>query len=233
MKRMWLAALTMAAIGGTARGEDWPQWMGPQRDDVWRETGILEKFPKDGPKVLWREPCGYGYAGPAVADGKVYVPDFIPEKSDEFPKRINNPFNNKEPIAGKERLVCRDAKTGKEIWTKEYDCEYKVQYPGGPRCTPTVHDGKVYTVGAMGNLTCWDATSGSVLWSKDFKKDYGAKTAQWGFAGHPLIIGDKLICAVGGNKATVVAFDRNTGKELWKSLNASQLGYSSPALFEA
>jgi outer membrane protein assembly factor BamB len=206
--------------------------MGPNRDDVWRETGIVEKFPSGGPKVLWREKCAWGYAGPAVANGKVYVSDFVPANEADFPKRINAPFAV-QPVAGKERIVCRDAKSGKEIWTHEYACEYKLSYPGGPRCTPTIHDGKVYTVGAMGNLTCLDAEKGGApIWSKDFKKDYGAKTAMWGFAGHPLVVGDKLICGVGGKEATVVAYDRNTGKEIWKALNASELGYSSPVLVE-
>src|SRR6185436_714651 len=97
-----------------------------------------------------------------------------PEKPDDFPERSKNPFNTK-PIAGKERILCRDAKTGKEIWKHEYECEYKLSYPGGPRCTPTVHDGKVYAVGAMGHLFCLDAAKGTEICSKDFQKDYGLK----------------------------------------------------------
>ena len=125
---------------------------------------------------------------------------------------------------GKERILCLDAKTGKQVWKHEYDCPYTVSYPAGPRCTPTVHDGKVYFLGAEGNLTCLDADKGTVVWSKDFKKDYGAKTAIWGFAGHPLVDGKKLICVVGGEGSCVVAFDKDTGKELWKALTAAEPG---------
>lgn len=230
MKRIgWLMALILVA--GQVRGDDWPQWLGPQRDGIWRETGIVEKLPEGGPKVLWRTPVELGYAGPAVAHGKVYVPDFLPEREVTFAKD-NNPGRATE-LKGKERILCLDAKTGKEIWKHEYDCYYKVSYPGGPRCTPTVHDGKVYTLGSMGHFYCLDAEKGTVIWSKDFVKDYGATVPHWGFCGHPLVEGDRVYCIVGGENATAVAFDRNTGKEIWKALNARHPGYSAPEMIEA
>ena len=134
---------------------------------------------------------------------------------------------------GKERVLCLEAKTGKEVWKHEYDCTYEVSYPAGPRCTPTVHDGKVYALGTEGNLYCLDAKKGAVLWSKDFKKDYGAKTPIWGHCGHPLVDGKKLICTVGGKGSVVVAFDKDSGKELWKALDATELGYSPPTMITA
>src|SRR5258708_7320083 len=131
-----------------ARADDWPQWMGPNRDAIWAESGIIEKFPPSGPKVLWRASVAWGYAGPAVANGRVYVPDFV---TDADVRKMSNP-QKKDPVKGTERLLCLDAKTGKEIWKREDQRSYAISYPAGPRCTPTVYDGKVYTLGAEGNL---------------------------------------------------------------------------------
>jgi hypothetical protein len=223
----WLLTLSLAAAA--ARADDWPQWLGPQRDGVWRETGLLDNFPEGGPKVLWRVPIRGGYAGPAVASERVYVTDFVPDA--DLPKRNNAMGRSK--INGKERVLCLDARDGKQLWTHQYDCPYAISYPAGPRCTPTVAGGKVYTLGAMGNLLCLDAAKGTLLWSKDFQKDYRAKVPMWGFAGHPLVEGDKLICLVGGKDSVAVAFDKDTGKEKWKALSASEPGYSAPMLIEA
>ena len=112
--------------------DDWPQWLGPKRDSVWPETGIIDKFPEGGPKVLWREPISGGFTGPAVADGKVYVADYLTEG--DVKKEVYDRTNFK----GKERLLCLDAKTGEPVWKYEYDCNYTVSFPIGPRCTPTV-----------------------------------------------------------------------------------------------
>ena len=227
--RCWLSALCLALAAAAARADDWPQWLGPQRDGVWRETGLLDRFPAGGPKVLWRAKIGGGYAGPAVAGGRVYVTDYV---TDADLRKLNNPVGQPK-VNGKERVLCLDAKDGKELWKYEYDCPYAISYPAGPRCTPTVAGGKVYTLGAMGNLLCLDAQKGTLLWSKDFQKDYGAKVPMWGFAGHPLVEGDKLICIVGGQGSLAVAFDKDTGKEKWKALSASEPGYSAPTVIEA
>src|SRR5207237_8603627 len=135
-------------------------------------------------------------------------------------------------LEGKERVLGFDAASGKPLWSHAYDCPYKISYPAGPRCTPTVHEGKVYALGAMGNLTCLDAAEGTVIWAKDFVKDYGVKAPLWGFCGHPLVDGPRLICIVGGD-GTAVAFDKDTGKELWRSLSSEQPCYSAPCLLEA
>lgn len=205
---------------------DWPQWMGPERDNVWREDGIVAELPADGPKILWRTPIAGGYAGPAVADGKVFVPDYVTEDN----VKVAN-FERKEST-GVERVLALDEASGKELWKHEYPVKYTVSYPAGPRCTPAVSDGKVYTLGAEGKLLALDANSGVVLWQHDFNQEYGAKTALWGYAGHPLVDGDKVICIVGGEGSYVVAFDKNTGKELWKNLSSPEQGYSPPAILD-
>jgi outer membrane protein assembly factor BamB len=238
--RRLLPALALACLASAGRADDWPQWMGPDRDDVWREKGILAKFPKEGPKVLWRASVAWGYAGPAVADSRVYVMDYLTEA--DVLKLNNANIWKPSKIEGKERVRCLDAKSGEVLWKHEYDCPYVISFPGGPRCTPTVHGGKVYTLGAEGNLFCLDAFKGSVIWARDFKKDYGAKTPPWGFASHPLVDGQRIFCVVGGKGSVAVAFDKDTGQELWKSLSvedpvldagAPVQGYCPPTLIDA
>src|SRR5438105_2086462 len=132
--------LTGAAFAASSlRADDWPQWLGPQRDGVWREIGILEKFPAEGPKVRWRAPIGAGYTGPAVANGRVYVMD---RQLAQGASNSSNPFARGE-IPGTERVLCLKEDDGEILWKHEYDCPYAVSYPAGPRATPTVHDGKV------------------------------------------------------------------------------------------
>jgi outer membrane protein assembly factor BamB len=220
----WLVALTSA----TSRADDWPQWLGPQRDGVWRETGIIEKFPADGLKFRWRVPIGGGYSGPAVADGRVYVMDR------QLATGATNPANAfaRGEIPGAERVLCLDATDGTILWQHQYDCAYTVSYAAGPRVTPAVQGGKVYTLGNEGNLLCLDARKGAVLWSREFKKEFGIKTPTWGFAGHPLVDGSKLICLAGGDGSVAVAFDKDTGKELWRALSAKEPGYAPPMIYE-
>lgn len=222
-----LLAFTLVLMTTHLSAADWPQWMGPNRDNVWREDGIVEIFPKGGPNVVWRVPVAGGYAGPAVAQGRVYVTDYVTDEN----VQVDN-FDRKQ-FSGTERILCLDEATGKEIWKHEYPVRYGISYPSGPRCTPNVHDGKVYTLGAEGDLLCLDAKTGQVVWSKNFRKDYQAKTPLWGHAAHPLIDGQKLICVVGGRGAHAVAFDKNTGKEIWRALETPETGYVPPTLIEA
>jgi outer membrane protein assembly factor BamB len=216
----------------SARGDDWPQWLGPQRDGVWRETGILDKFPKGGPKVRWRTPIGAGYSGPAVAKDRVYVIDRILAEGAANP---DNPFDPSVRVPGKERILCLSEKTGELLWKHEYDCPYRISYANGPRATPVIHEGRVYTLGAMGHLFCLKAEDGKVIWSKDLVTDCKARVPLWGFAAHPLIDGDKLICLVGGKDRIVVAFDKNTGAEKWHALSFqkrdTQIGYCPPMIY--
>src|SRR5262249_9734269 len=157
----------------TAAADDWPHWMGPNRDAVWAETGLLDRLPPEGPKVLWRTPVGVGYAGPAVVGNRVFVADYLTQ--DDVKKDSTGGLADFKRAAppGAERVLCLRADPGDLLWKPESPCKYAIASPAGPRCTPTVLGGKVYALGAMGNLLCLDAEKGTVLWSKDFPKDYG------------------------------------------------------------
>ena len=135
-------------------------------------------------------------------------------------------------LPGNERVVCLDERTGDTLWTRDYPSEYTTAYPYaiGPRCTPTIDGDRVYTLGAEGDLKCLRVEDGSVIWSRDFKKDYGVKVPWWGFASHPLVDGERLICVVGGKGTTCVAFDKRTGAELWRALSAQKPGYCPPVI---
>lgn len=226
-----IVVLLASAVMTSVRADDWPQWLGPRRDGVWRESGILDRFPEGSPKVRWRAKVGAGYAGPAVAGNRIYLLDRLVA---EGAKNHAEPFPQRpgKGIAGTERILCLSDQDGSLLWKYEYECPYTISYPLGPRATPAVREGKVYTLGAEGNLLCLDAATGKLAWGRDLKKDYGVKAPLWGFASHPLLDGDKLICLVGGDGTTVVAFDKNSGKELWRALKSKEPGYAPPMIYE-
>jgi outer membrane protein assembly factor BamB len=230
MPRLPSALLVALLLPLAARADDWPQWLGPHRDGLWRETGLVRKFPKGGPTILWRAPLGTGYAGPAVVGRRVYVMDRLRAKDkDGKPARPT-----RDGIPGKERVVCLDAVSGKELWKHEYDCSYTVSYPSGPRVTPVVRDGRLYTLGAMGDLYCLDAANGKPVWHNNIMKTCGLDSPPlWGYAAHPLLDGDLLYTLAGGKGSAVVALHKDTGKQVWKALTSEEVGYSAPVMVTA
>jgi outer membrane protein assembly factor BamB len=218
-----VGTLSLTAAPDATASKDWPHWMGPTRDNVWHDTGILEKFPTGGPKVLWKVPVAGGYSGPAVANGRVVITDYLTtDKTDE------GNFQRK-PTSGTERVLAFDL-AGKPLWKYEYPVKYAISYPAGPRCTPVIDGDFVYTLGAMGHLACLKVASGEVVWKKELTEDYKAKPALWGYAAHPVIDGDKLITLGGIEGCHVIALDKKTGKEIWKSQSQPEQGYC-PVLF--
>jgi outer membrane protein assembly factor BamB len=202
-----------------ALAEDWPEWRGKGRVGIWQESGILDKFPEGGLTVSWRTPIHGGFAGPAVAAGRVFVTDFEPTAG----------------LKGTERALCLDEKSGKILWTHAWGADYgKISYPVGPRATPTVDGDRVYIVGAAGTLICLRAQTGTVVWQRDYAKDYGMQMPTWGITSAPLVDGDRLIAIVGGQPdAKVMAFDKMTGKEIWRALSSdSEQGYCQPVIFD-
>ena len=214
---LWLILATLAPSVGRLHADDWPQWMGPHRDNVWREEGLLKSFPEGGPTVVWRAPLAGGYAGPAVAGGRVFVTDFVKGDGPQ----------------GTERVLCLDATSGDLLWQREDPATYNISYPAGPRCTPLVEGDRVYTLGAEGNLLCLAVADGTLLWSRNLTADYRTKPATWGYASHPLIDGDRLICIAGTDVAHAVALNKHTGEEIWRTGTALEQGYCPPVILEA
>jgi len=205
-----------------SRADDWPQWRGPNRDGVWRETGILESFPPDGLKVLWRAPVGPGFSSPVVAQGRVYL----------IHSELMRPN-------AKERVQCFDAVNGKVLWTFSYDVSYPdwafTPEPGmGPAATPIVWDNKLYTLGDKSDLICFDALKGDVLWKKNLETEYGVE--QFCFNASPLIEGNLLILCIGsyggGSPSCVLALNKDSGNEVWKT-STEGLTNSSPVAITA
>ena len=223
------AFIVLLLSGATVMADDWPQWMGPQRDGVWRETGILDSFPDEGPAILWRRPVGPGYSGPAVANGKVYLMDRVKSNLRGSP---DGPVTRSK-VPGAERVLCLNAATGEEVWSFQYEAPYDIAYPSGPRTTPAVDHGRVYTLGAEGHLNCLNAETGDPIWSYHFPTDFGIKTQTWGVGANILVVEDNVICLVGGKGQTVVAFEKMSGTEAWRALDSDEPGYSSPILIEA
>jgi outer membrane protein assembly factor BamB len=178
-------------------------------------------------KVKWRKPIQGGYAGPAVAAGRVFVFDYKKESGNAF----NDP-GTRANLKGQERLTAMDADTGKQLWQHAYDCDYSISYPAGPRCTPTVDGDHVYILGSEGDLKCLATSDGNLVWSRSLKRDFGAEVPVWGFAAHPLVDGDLLYTMVGGTGQGVVALDKRTGDVRWKALDA-KAGYCPPSIINA
>ena len=208
---LWLAGLTTASL---IYADDWPQWRGVNRDGAWTETGIVEEFgsPQITPK--WRVPIGSGYSGPTVMDGRVYVMDALKEPKEE------------------ERVHCFDCQTGEQIWSYRYEAPYDgIGYRAGPRASVLIEDGLAYSLGAAGHLNCFDAADGRLMWGRNLREQYKIRMPNWGIAASPLIEGDLLITQIGGTDACVLAFDRKSGEEIWRSLK-DDAGYSAPMVID-
>jgi outer membrane protein assembly factor BamB len=210
-----------------AQAEDWPHWMGPNRDNVWTISKPPTRFEPGSLKPVWSAPVAGGYSGPAVVGDRLYVTDLVTKAN----AKVDN-FGRK-PFEGTERVLCLDSKTGNEIWKKEYPVQYAISYPAGPRCTPIVDGESLYTLGAEGDLYCFNAKDGAVLWSKKLKEEYKSESALWGYAAHPLIDGDKLITLAGRDGSQTVCLNKKTGKEIWRFGTAPEQGYSPPSIITA
>lgn len=206
----FVAAVTPAAI----LAEEWPRWGGPRGDGTWRGPSATQKLPEKWPAaglpLVWRKEIGGGFGGVSVNDGRVCVMD-----------RQTKPNEC-------ERTLCLDADSGRELWIDEYPVEYgKLDYGNGPRGTPTIHDGRVYTLGAVGHVRCLDAASGKLIWSHDSVKEFDATIPMWGLAASPVIWQDRVIVHVGAKDGCVMAFDRLNGKKIWR-VSDDPAGYATP-----
>ncbi len=211
-KSLFLTTLFLALLSAAvACADDWPQWRGPNRDANWQETGIVDSIPAGGLPLRWRARVLNGWSGPAVVAGRVYVTDHNYKSDPEV-----------------ERVLCFDEATGKQLWLYEYPCPYQnMEYGNGPRATPTIHDGLVYTLGTKGHLTCLDAASGELVWKKD-PTEQDTEVPRYGASAAPLVVDDLLIVTPGARPdGTLIAFDRKSGEERWRALG-DRPGYSAP-----
>ena len=218
-------ALACTALSTTLDADDWPEWRGAGRQAVWAEDGIVDRFPSGGLTVTWRTPIHGGFAGPVVADGRVFVTDFafLPET---------------KVMDGTERILALDEGTGDVLWTHDWPAAYRnlqFSYATGPRATPTVDGDRVYVAGAGGMLLCLEAATGRVVWSHDAVAEYDTTIPVWGVASAPLVEGDLVIYIVGGEPdALVVAFDTQTGAEVWRAIDVvMEMGYGQPIIYDA
>jgi outer membrane protein assembly factor BamB len=209
------ATVVAGVYASSSRAADWPQWRGPNRDGVWTETGVVERFKAGQLPAQWRVPLGSGYCGPTVAGGRVFVMD-----------RVTSP-------ARQERVRCFDAATGSPLWSYAYDGVYeRVQYEAGPRASVTIDKDRAYSLGTMGHLHCLDVKSGKPLWNHDCRKEYGARVPVWGIAAAPLVEGDLVMVQIGAqDNGCLMAFDKATGQEKWRALDDPP-SYSAPIIIE-
>jgi outer membrane protein assembly factor BamB len=229
MIRFLLLSLAISLSACPIRSEDWPRWRGPRGDGTWNAPPLPDKWPDGGPKVVWRKPIGPGYAGITAADGRIYTLDL------EAPIAVRDKADGDDGKPdGVERVLCFEAATGRQMWSHKYQVKYGGLggYANGPRTSPTIHEGLIYTLGAVGHLHCFDGKDGRIIWSHDTVAEFGAQAPEWGFAGSPLVDGDRVIVQLGAKDGgCVIAFDRLTGREKWRSLN-DPAGYCTPAVFE-
>lgn len=219
---MRIALLPLAMLVCAA---DWPQYRGPNRDDVSKETGLLRSWPKDGPTRLWTfDAAGVGYSGPAVVGDRVYITGGRDDR---------------------EILIAVNAKTGKEQWTTDIGPTFRWKgnsWSAGPSATPIVDGERVFAIGGNGDLLCASSISGQAIWRVNMPKDLdarvnpiggGPKDLGWGFTGSPLVDGDNLVCSVGGPKGALAALDKTTGKLVWRCKDVPDLAaYTSPMPLE-
>jgi outer membrane protein assembly factor BamB len=205
----WFQSLLICVVtASVAMADDWPQWLGPQRDG-----STAEKIAgwKGDLKVAWRQPVAEAHSSPVVAAGKVYVHTCLPGKDVEA-------------------IDSFDAINGNKGWHFEYQrSPFQGLFGRGPRATPCVAGGKLYTYGATGILTCLDAGSGAKIWQVDTRKEFSPPALKFGVSSSPLVIGNKVLVAVGAKGASVVAFDKDSGTVVWKS-QSDPASYSSPIL---
>jgi outer membrane protein assembly factor BamB len=195
-------------LGGlsVAQAGDWPQFRGPNRDGISTEKSWRAELPADGVKPLWKLNVGRGVPAAVVSQGRLYT--------------LGNVDNH-------DLVYCLDALTGKEIWRHRYPCDLAPrQFEGGPAATPTLDDGRLYTLSHDGKLFCLDAGKGTVIWQKTLDK-LGGHPAQWGYAGSPLVEKDLLIIDAGGDGSSTIAFNKKDGTPVWKA-GSDGAGYSSP-----
>ncbi|MDE0627388.1 MAG: PQQ-like beta-propeller repeat protein [Bryobacterales bacterium] len=208
--RLIITVVSIALLGPASA--EWNQWRGEGRDGKSSETGLLRTWPDGGPELVWRsDSLGAGYSSLAAADGMVLTQGFR---------------------EGRQLLIALDAETGATLWETAHGGRYSNRRGDGPRGTPTVDGDRVYALGGDGNLICAEGATGDRIWETNLLKAYGGRNIRWGISESPLVDGDRIVVNAGGGGASVVALDKMTGAELWKT-QSDRAGYSSAIAAEA
>ncbi len=197
---MFVFALIPFLFLATLSAADWPQFLGPNRDGISSEKGLLDKFPENAPKLVWEKQIGTGYSAPSVRDGKLVL------------------FHR---VGDEEVVECIDATASKPIWRYAYASKFQdpYGYNNGPRCTPLLTEKFCYTFGAEGMLTCLDFPTGKLIWQRNTAREWEIPEAFFGVGSTPVLEGDFLIVMIGGQpNAGVVGLDAKTGKTVWESV---------------
>ena len=196
--------LNVASV--SAQNGEWPQWRGPNRDGVSKESGLLKQWPAEGPPLLWKTTgAGIGYSSLAIAGGRIYTMGVRGDR---------------------EYVIAFDAATGKEVWATATGDRYRDSRGDGPRGTPTVDGDRLYALGGNGDLSAIDAKTGRVVWAINVLEKFGGRNPNWGISESPLVIGEKLLVNAGGPDASVIALNKKDGSLIWKS-QSDAAGYSS------
>ncbi len=206
---LYRITLALAIVATSALSADWPQWQGPRRDNISQETGLLKKWPDGGPKKLWSfQGLGKGYAAPIVVEGCI----FITGSADE-----------------QEILFSLDS-SGRKAWQTTYGPMWTKNFPSA-RTTPTFRDGRLYLVSSLAKAVCFEAANGKIVWEVDMKDRFDARDITWGINESPLVVGDRVICTPGGEKAPMVALSLKDGATIWTMKELSdKSAYCSPQL---
>lgn len=199
-----LLCVTAAALAQTAAS--WPQWRGPNRDGISKETGLLKQWPAEGPPLAWKATgAGRGYSSFSIANGKLYTMGLRGDR--EF-------------------VIAFDVATGKEVWATAHGSAFRNDRGDGPRGTPTIDGDRIYALGGNGDLSALDARTGKIVWSKNILREFGGSNITWGISESPLVLGNKVLVNAGGPDASIVALNKADGSVIWKS-QSDEAGYSS------
>jgi outer membrane protein assembly factor BamB len=209
MRSLFLLSAILLSLSPIARADDWPQWRGPSRDDLSKETGLLKSWPKDGPKLLWSfTDAGIGYSGPAVVGDRLYTMGGDGRKTYAYALDVRSPH---------------------KVWSTEVGNFFRNGNGDGPRATPTVDGDRLYVLTGGGDLACLETVTGKKLWQVNLKKElHGQMASGWGYTESPLADGDRVVCTPGGRDGSLAALDKRTGKVLWRSK-----GLTAPAIYSS
>ncbi|HEX7772144.1 MAG TPA: PQQ-binding-like beta-propeller repeat protein [Pyrinomonadaceae bacterium] len=206
---LFVATVLLLSVASAALAQsagNWPQWRGPNRDGISKETGLLKQWRAEGPPLAWKATgAGRGYSSFSIANGKLYTMGLRGDR--EF-------------------VVAFDVATGKEAWATAHGSAFRNDRGDGPRGTPTIDGDRVYALGGNGDLSALDARTGKIVWSKNILEEFGGSNITWGISESPLVLGNKLLVNAGGPEASIVALNKANGSVIWKS-QSDRAGYSS------